>query len=160
VTQPQRHRVASEQLSENRFQFFLPWREEIRVARGRSRRIRIPYFGRYIFVVICDAWESILTMRGIAGMLLHPESLRPWLVNAADLDRVRALCDGHNVVHEPIKPVRGLCYGDLVYPKDGPLANIRGVYDAKVGKKREAAVFNMFGREQRVVFRRGELQAV
>jgi hypothetical protein len=53
-----------------------------------------------------------------------------------------------------------LSYGDAVYVDKGPFAHLKGVYDGKVGRRREAAKFWMFGGEHRVLFKAGELQVL
>jgi transcription antitermination factor NusG len=158
ISQPQRHRIALDQLQSSNFEFFQPWREQIIISHGKHRRLRIPYFGRYIFVVICEAWAQILKLRGIASMLLNPETLHPLSVDLRQLQAVRSLCDRHGIIHQPESQKYKLHYGDQVYAEKGPFANLRGVYDCRIGKHREAAVFTMFGAEQRVLFKLGELK--
>jgi transcription antitermination factor NusG len=158
VTEPQRHRIATETLADHGFEFFMPWRELVRISRGRHHRTLIPYFGRYVFVTLCEAWERLPSLRGVSSMLLHSETLLPWRVDSCELDAIRVLCDERGVVREEQRIDDGLHYGDLVYVELGPFANLRGVYDCRIGKHREAATFVMFGREQRVMFRCGELK--
>lgn len=160
VSQPQRHRLATEQLRASSVEYFLPMRENVTVSRGRHHRLLVPYFGRYIFIAVCEAWEKILDLRGVAGILLNPETLRPWQVDRSELEAVRAMCNERGIVKETVAvQTCGLRYGDSVYVDHGPLANIRGSYDGKIGRHREAALFVMFGREQRVIFEVGELRA-
>jgi transcription antitermination factor NusG len=161
MTEPQRHQLASEQLTAHSFEFFLPMREHTQVAHGRHHKMLIPYFGRYVFVVICEAWEKILELRGVSSLLLERKTLFPWLVDSDQLAYVRSQCDENGIVRPaPVPPVKKLRYGDVVYTENGPLANKPGVYDCVVGKNREAALFNMFGRENRVLFLLGELKPV
>jgi transcription antitermination factor NusG len=159
VTQPQRHRTATNALASDGFAYFMPWREQLSVSRGKKRRQRLPYFGRYIFVQIGECWERLLHLRGVSGMLLNPDNLMPFKVDLEQLNEVRAMCDRNGVISEPEIPIRRLSFGDKVFVESGPFANLTGRYDCRVGKHREAAMFEMFGSEQRVLFRRGELKS-
>jgi len=55
--------------------------------------------------------------------------------------------------------VAGFNYGDKVIPKQGPLAGHVGTFD-KSTQRGDSALFVLFGREQRVMFKAGELVAV
>ena len=156
VSEPQRHRLASEQLAEHDFEFFIPLREHKTVKRGRHHRVLIPYFGRYIFIALTELWVGVLALRGVACILIERENLTPLHVDPDELAAVRKLCDRRGVIRIP--PIKGLCLGDVVRVDHGPLAHLRGVYDGAVGRNREAAVFAMFGGQHRALFRTGELR--
>lgn len=158
VAEPQRYRLAATQLAGHGYTYFMPMWERVSVRAGRHQHFFTPVFGRYLFVMISGVWQKISSLRGITGLLLNPETLHPWHVDSDQLDAVRALCD-HNVMHkqEDVEMARQLMYGDPVSPKSGPLAGLRGVYEGKLNKHRESARFIMFGREQKIVFKVGEL---
>lgn len=159
VTESQRHKLAADELTSGGFEYFQPYRELVKVYRGRKVRTRVPYFGRYMFVALCDAWRQVVGLRGVSGILLDPSSLNPIRVDPRELQEVRDRCDRNGVIESP-SAGSAFKYGDEVYVEEGPLAFMRGTYDGTVGKKREAAKFFLFGREQRVTFKVGELKLV
>ncbi len=159
VAEPQRYRVAQESLSASSFETFTPIIEHLSIVRGRHVRHKTPMFGRYILVVINDTWKAILALRGISGMLLTADN-KPALVDAKEIEAVRAICVNGVYRNPEIQTDGMLRYGQRVRTKaDGPFAWQVGTYDGRVGRKKEAAIFYLFGRDQRVVFKRGQLIA-
>ncbi len=156
VSQPQRHRVAASSLAAEDFQFSIPQIEKLSVEHGRHVRKRYPLFGRYILVVINDFWQRLVHLRGVSGMLLTASG-EPALVSNRKIEEINAMCV-NGVYREP-EIITQFVYGQKVRPKQGPLVSQVGLYDCRLGKKKEAALFWLFGRQQRVVFRRGELIA-
>lgn len=163
VTQNQRHRVVKEALKNEGFEYFLPLIETASVQRGRHVRTYHPLLGRYVLVALTDLWQRMLKLRGVAGMMftyeLESEYPTPALVSQTEIEYLRAQCV-NNVYRATDEKVRGgFVYGQRVRPKEGPLEWHVGLYDGYAGKKKYAALFNIFGREQRVVFSKGDLIA-
>jgi transcription antitermination factor NusG len=141
----------------------MPWREQLTIARGRHNRTLIPYFGRYIFFALSGAWQCVIGLRGVAGVIMNEQATAPRHVDLGELLAVHDQCDSNNIIRgedqsasKQLKKL--LSYGDTVYVDKGPFAHLKGVYDGKVGRRREAAKFWMFGGEHRVLFKAGELQ--
>lgn len=85
------------------------------------------------------------------------DKLLPAKVENDKLESFRAFCAE---TPEDIVGVRkGFVYGQRVTPQRGPLAYHVGSYDGITSHHREAAMFKLFGREQRIVFRSGDLIA-
>lgn len=121
---------------------------------GRHSSRFVPVLGRYILFKIDEQWQRIQHLRGIDGVLLDVED-QPGLVLPNELSRLRYLCQ-ENIVN---KRKIGFEYGDRVTPKSGPFAHFVGIFDGSLSKGREVAVFSLFGRESKVVFKRGDLIA-
>lgn len=154
LAQPQRLSLVQEQLENASVEHWVPLEE---VFKGGRRYVN-PLFGSYVLFAVDVAWRRVLNLRGVAGVLLRDTTQTPAIVEPGELARVRALCGDSGVRHAERPAVRVLAYGDLVMPKTGPLARHVGRYDGTT-KRGEAAVFRLFGREQRVTFRRGDLIA-
>lgn len=163
VTENQRHRVVKEVLDQEGIEYFLPLIETKTVARGRHVRSYHPLLGRYVLVVLTDLWQRMLDFRGVAGMLLAYEKESeypvPALVDPNEIEYLKSQCV-NNVYRAADETVLGgFIYGQRVRPKTGPLEWHVGMYDGYAGKKKYAALFNIFGREQRVLFSKGDLIA-
>jgi hypothetical protein len=110
-----------------------------------------------VFVGITYVLCVLLSLRGVSSLLLTADDT-PALVDNRQLDAVRMMCNA-DVLRTPnqITP-RGFIYGQKVSPRSGPLVDYVGTYDGPK-KGRDIALFFLFGREQRVMFRKGELLA-
>lgn len=117
-----------------------------------------PLLGEYVLFAVSSVWKTLLSIRGVSGMLLN-EAGYPAQVLPRELERLRAMCDGDvlRVVEPDVK--KEVKYGDPVKATSGPFANHFGRYLEKT-KRGDAALFFLFGREQRVEFKRGDLIAV
>lgn len=61
-------------------------------------------------------------------------------------------------VYRPVERITKFDYGQRVTPKEGPFAYHVGRYEGKT-KRGDAALFQLFGQEQRVLFKKGSLIA-
>ena len=157
VAQHQRLKLAEENLVSRNVDFFLP-REEISiVVHGRHVREYRPIFGNYILIAITAAWKSLMRMRGVAGILMN-ESDYPARVLPHEVEWIKAQCV--NGVYRPrmIESQRGFTYGQRVTPIEGPFAYHVGRYDHRT-KRGDTALFVLFGQEQKVTFKPGDLIA-
>lgn len=115
--------------------------------------------GDYIPIAIDAAWKSLIRLRGVAGILLNEIGF-PAQVLPHEMNRLHAMCDDC-VYRSTLQEDEGFAYGQRVTPRDGPFVYYTGRYDGKANRRGdEAALFLCFGREQRVVFKSGELLAV
>jgi transcription antitermination factor NusG len=73
------------------------------------------------------------------------------------MEHLRSLCDG-DIFRKTEVEKSGFRYGQKVTPQTGPFAFHVGRYEGKT-KRHETALFVLFGREQKVKFKRGELVA-
>ena len=156
VAHHQRHRKVDKALDELGIDHFIPLIETLMISRGRHVRQMRPLLGDYILIAICSAWKSLLSIRDVRGIMLndlgYPAQVLPY-----ELDRMRSMCDG-NAYRSSVVEKGGFEYGQRVSPKAGPLAYHVGRYDKKT-RRGDSALFVLFGQEQRVLFKQGELLA-
>jgi hypothetical protein len=95
-------------------------------------------------------------MRGVAGMLVNEKGF-PAQVLPKEVECIRQLCPD-NVFRENVIQFNGFIYGQRVTPKAGPLAFHVGRFDSSK-RHSELAIFTLFGQDQKVVFRKGDLIA-
>jgi hypothetical protein len=152
-----RHKLVCDALMQRGVEYFMPVEEVLSIVRGRHVREMKPLLGEYIPISISAAWNSLLRVRGVNAVLQN-ESGMPARVLPHELERLRAMCDG-NVLRQTETAYEGLKYGQKVTPTQGALMHKVGRYDGRT-KRGDSALFLLFGREQRIIFRSGELQAV
>lgn len=158
LSQHQKHKLVKDSLSDSGIHYFLPFIEDTQVVNGRHAHRMRPLLGRYVLFIINELWKNIPQLRGVAGLMMNVDKNYPAVVDDGALDAIRSMCIGD--IYSPIAATKqGFFYGQRVTPKDGPLAYHVGRYDGGASKHRDAALFNIFGREQRVVFKAGELIA-
>lgn len=134
---------------------FIPRVEKRYVVQGRNIRERQPLLGNYVLVAVTQCWREVLRLRDVHGMLMN-ECGFPAQVLPCELAQLRAICpDGVYGGREHLTD--GFVYGAKVLAVKGPLTRLTGRYIGRFGKNREEALFSLFGREQKVVFKRGEL---
>lgn len=157
----QRHCVSSvdDILTQRGVDHFIPQIETLLIVHGRHVREQRPMLGDYIPIAIDAAWKSLIRLRGVAGILLNEIGF-PAQVLPHEMNRLHAMCDDC-VYRSTLQEDEGFAYGQRVTPRDGPFVYYTGRYDGKANRRGdEAALFLCFGREQRVVFKSGELLAV
>ena len=154
VVQPYAHRRVSKSLAALDVEHFIPM---VEVIRGHRRRRELhPLLGEYIPISITSIWRAVQRIRGVAGYLMN-ETDTPAPILPHELQRLRDACDG-DVYRVATADKSGFYYGQKVTPVDGPFMHHVGRYDSAT-KRGESALFLLFGREQRVMFKRGALLA-
>lgn len=126
-TQPQRERLAVNELRNQNFQTFFPVIKHLpRISRGRLDASRTsPLFPKYLFVSLdleLDRWRSINGTRGVTRIICMDED-RPSPVAQSIMDRLLA---SGEVIEER---AAGLPFdvNDLVEFTDGPMKGIQGI---------------------------------
>lgn len=159
----QRTKLVAENLTARKVEHFIPQVEVTRVVAGRHHRTLRPLLGNYIPFIVDEFWKTVRHIRGVAGMLMalgeDEESESPALVRQYEIDSLRSLCDNDVLRPKLTKSQAEFVYGQRVSPKEGPFAYHVGRYDRKT-RRGDAAMFVLFGREQRIVFKKGDLLAV
>ena len=159
LSQHQRVKLVSEALTVLGVDHFIPLIESLKIVRGRHIRERRPLLGNYIPFAVDASWKSLMRLRGVAGIMLN-DCWLPAQVLQSEMERLHAMCDD-SVYRSSVVEKHGFEYGQRVSPKEGPFAYHTGRYDGKANKRGDvAALFQLFGREQRVVFKSGDLLAV
>ena len=159
LSQHQRHRLVVEGLTEFSVPYFLPMIEDTTIINGRHVHKQRPLLGRYILFVITDVWKNLLSIRGVRGMLLDVNKMFPAVVDDEALDDIRSMCINNVYSPRVVNARKGFVYGQRVTTETGPFAYHIGRYDGIHSRQREVALFNLFGREQKVAFKAGELIA-
>ena len=161
VAKPQKTEQVAESLTSQAIDYFIPLEQVLSVRGGKHRRYNRPMLGRYVLYAVNEFWRSIFNMRGVSGLLLvtdyESEIARPAVVDPRQLASLRDQCI-NGVYQKPEVPRKGFTYGQKVTPNHGPLAFHVGKYDGVVKDHREAAIFQLFGRDQRLIFKAGVLQ--
>ena len=114
-------------------------------------------FGRYIITEITKQWPEPVHHARHLRCCAHSKA-HACTDRRDEVEHLRAKCV-NNIFREETAPKGVFAYGQRVTLKNGPLAYHLGTYDCAVGKNREAAIFNLFGSDTRVIFKRGELAA-
>lgn len=180
------HIEVKESLNRIEVESFVPLIENEIVVRGHLVRRVTPLFGRYIFFVVTDAWRLVSMVKGVRGLMLtrsrkydgsfgpddddgnteYEEEQCPAIADPAQIRAMQEFCCGE-MYQKPVRLPDDLVYGQRVTTTTGPFAYHVGRYDGPMPRKRgkrgkrrrEAALFDIFGREQRVVFAAGSLIA-
>jgi Transcription termination factor nusG len=159
LAKQQKHALVVIGLSACGVEYFLPVVENTFIINGRHVHRKHPLLGRYILFVIDELWKNLSRLRGVAGIILNVEKLYPARVDDKALDAIRAMCVDNVYSPRAVASSCGFVYGQRVTSEHGPLAYKVGRYDGAASRHREVAMFNLFGREQRIVFKAGELIA-
>lgn len=178
------HQEVRESLDLIEVESFIPLIENENVVHGRLVQRVTPLFGRYVFFTITDMWRAVSTAKGVRGLMLthariwdgsfgpddaeYEAEPTPAVVDPIQMKVMQEFCCGE-IYQKPVRHPDDLVYGQRVTITEGPFAYQVGRYDGpmprkrgrrgKVKQRREAALFNIFGREQRVVFAVGSLIA-
>lgn len=154
-------KLVDEALTTRGIDHFIPVIETLSIVRGRHVREHRPLFGDYILTSISSSWKAWLSIRGVAGMLMNDIGF-PAQVVPSEMERLRRECDG-NIFRDGsiIFKDKDFEYGQNVRPAatDHWAASQVGRYEGKT-KRGDTALFSLFGREQRVEFKSGDLLAV
>lgn len=155
-------KLVDEALTSRGVDHFIPVIETLSIVRGRHIREHRPLFGDYILTSINSNWKAWLSIRGVAGMLMNDLGF-PAQVVPAEMERLRRACDGtvFRAATAFDESISGFEYGQRVRPASTEhfFASQVGRYEGK-SKRGDTALFSLFGREQRVEFKNGDLLAV
>lgn len=158
VAHHQQTKLVGEALSSKNIDHFIPKIESLSIKRGRHVRELRPMLGDYILVSISSIWKSMIRIRGVAGMIMNCEGF-PAQVLSGELKRMHDMCDDAGVYHSEVV-VDEFQYGQRVTPRDGPFINFVGTFDYKNKRGEDVARFTLFGHDQKVIFKNGDLLAV
>jgi transcription antitermination factor NusG len=159
VAHHQQTKLVSVALTSKDIEYFIPKIESLTIVRGRHSRELRPMLGDYILVSICSIWKTMMGIRGVRGMIMNCDSL-PAQVLPDEMKRMHDMCDDAGVYHSEIVEAGGFLYGQSVTPRDGPFLNFVGKYDSQNKRGELIADFTLFGRDQKVTFKNGDLLAV
>ncbi|MDB5438419.1 MAG: transcription antiterminator NusG [Caulobacteraceae bacterium] len=153
-TQPQRERLASEQLVRQGFEVFYP--RQIRTARHARRVLQreVSYFPNYLFVALdlqADLWRRINGTLGVRSLVMAGD--RPAMAASEMIDGLRAACgDGGLMMGHGLW--KG---GEQVRVLSGPFADQLGIIDRLDGLSRVRLLMSLLGARVPVVTSAGNL---
>lgn len=162
ISEHQRQKLLQENLTESGVEHFVPLVSGSKVVGGRHIHTKKPLLGRYVlFRIVGEVWKSLIRLRGAQGILLTVENT-PARVDDEVINHLEGCCvNGIYVPPEQHPTSRSqFFYGQRVRPTTGPLVGHVGVYEGAAKRNSDAALFFLFGRQQRLVFKQGDLEAV
>ena len=138
-TQPNRERLANEQITRQGFVVWWP-----RVAPSTS------LFPRYMFVSIDRAWSVLLSTRGVSTVLRGTGGEIATL-RTEELARIRELEGEDGLIDLPPAPPRYAPQQKLLVTGRGPYAGQPCLFQEMCGPERVAVLMSLLGRSVRVV---------
>lgn len=159
VARHQQTKLVAAELTSLGTEHFIPKIEILTIKHGRHYRELRPMLGDYILTSISVTWRSMRRVRGVVGIIMNSDGF-PAQVLVPELRRMHEMCDDAGIYHSEIEGDKGFEYGQRVTPKAGPLAYQIGKYDSKNKRGDLSALFTLFGRDQKVTFKAGDLIAV
>jgi len=156
-TKPRSEARAEDNLRRQGFRCFLPWIQQARTRRTKRLVVAEPLFPRYLFVQLDPDWQSIAPIRstlGVTSLVRFGGELA--VVPEPVIATLLAKTDSVNGVVS-LKPP---CFtpGDEVMLLDGPLAGIRGIFQAASGEERVSIMLDLLGREVKVTVSRSSVR--
>lgn len=141
------------------FTCYQPQFREMFIKRGRKVWEERLLFGRYFFARwdAAQDWRALFNLRTVAGMMMRSDLPLPALVRDWEIERIRAREDRSGFVSGEAR--NEFRINQRVRAAVGVLAGNDGIY---VGAGRggcEIALLDLFGRQTRIEFAPGVLQA-
>lgn len=160
IAKHQQTKLVGEALSSVGIEHFIPKIEKLRIVHKRHVRELRPLLGDYVLTSINSNWKSMRRLRGVSGIIMNCDGF-PAQVLITELKRLDDLCN-EGVYHSPVieDDGSGFEYGQRVTPTTGPFAYHVGRYESKNKRGDLTALFCLFGNDQKVKFRNGDLIAV
>jgi hypothetical protein len=138
---------------------YQPAYRELVVTKGRKVWHDRLLFGRYFFARhdVALLWQSLPSLRQVAGLLLSSDTLKPSLVSDLEIDKIRAREDRSGYVTEAAR--NEFMMNQRVRACAGVMVGIEGRYDGPGRDGCDWALLPLFGAETRVEFAPGVLRA-
>jgi transcriptional antiterminator RfaH len=149
-TKPRQEAIAEGNLLRQSFEIYLPVIKEKKRRRGKWTELVLPLFPGYLFVRLdlnSDNIAPIRSTHGVTSLIKFGELIRPvpdrFIQELQDsADPTTGLHQGHR---SPFKK------GDEVTVLAGPLAGVRGVFQATSGSERVSILLEMLGRPNTIL---------
>ena len=147
-TKPRQESVALENLHRQGFQCLYPRARVWRTRRGRRVALIEPLFPRYLFVQLDFGVTNLAPIRSTLGVsdLVRFGNQIP-MVPAEMVEALRGRMDEAGVVEELAKT---FSKGQKVRITAGPLAGLKGVFQAANGEQRALLLMELLGKQNRV----------
>ena len=140
-TKPKQEEIAREQLERQGYRTYLPLAQVYRRRRGRSVRVIVPMFPRYLFINLSDEpddWRPIRSTIGVANLVRFG-------INAARVpdDLIQTLKTREDESGIQILPGKKFSIGDKVRVAEGIFEGYEAIIHAKTAKERVVLLLNM-----------------
>lgn len=156
-TKAGQERLAEGNLRAQGFETYLPRLASRRKGAPRGAEVTVPMFSRYIFVRIdVDAapWRSINGTFGVSNIVSFGE--RPARLPDAVIAELRNREDDDGIVRLPtVAPFRP---GESLEISEGPLSEVRCLYQARTSQERGIVLMSLLGRQVPVRVRQEKLR--
>lgn len=149
-TKPRQEEVAEINLQRQNYETYLPRIKQSRRRRGKWIEVIEPLFSRYLFIRLSlgiDDISSIRSTRGVTGLVRFGKE--PAQVPSTLIDALIQKSDEKTGILIPNLPL--FEKGDEVSIMDGPLAGLKGIYEASTAEERALILVDILGRANRVV---------
>jgi transcriptional antiterminator RfaH len=149
-TKPRQEAIAEANLQRQSFEIYFPKIKESRRRRGKWTELVQPLFPRYLFARLDLEHDNIAPIRsthGVTSLVKFGELIRP--VPDSFIRELQDSADpttGQHQLHIPL-----FQKGDDLTVIAGPLAGLKGVFQATTGTERVAILLEMLGRPNTVV---------
>lgn len=141
---PQRERFAAEQLGLRGYEAFLPL--------VPTKRASAPLFAGYFFIRIVEQWRVVNRTLGVLCLVRVGDC--PARCPDNEIERLKALIDGHGFVRLPDRPStpvkRKIAIGAKVWITSGPFGGMSGLYAGQSTRERELVLLNIVGGQRPV----------
>jgi transcriptional antiterminator RfaH len=141
---PQRERFAAEQLGLRGYETFLPLIP--------TKRASAPLFAGYFFIRIIEQWRVVNRTLGVLCLVRVGDC--PARCPDNEIERLKALIDGHGFVRLPDRPStpvkRKIATGSKVRITGGPFGGMSGLYAGQSARERELVLLNVLGGQRPV----------
>ena len=146
---PKREAFAAERLEAGGFETFLP--------RIQTKRATQPLFASYFFIRIVEQWRAINSTFGVLCLVRVGDC--PARCPDHEIDRLKAMIDGHGYIHLPEAPAaparRTIAIGAKVKITAGPFGGMSGLYAGQSTRERELVLLNVLGGQRPVAIAAG-----
>jgi transcriptional antiterminator RfaH len=146
---PRREAFAAEQLALRGYETFLPLIP--------AKRASAPLFAGYFFIRIIEQWRVVNRTLGVLCLVRVGDC--PAKCPDAEIERLKALIDGHGFVRLPEAPPaparRQIAIGSRVKITGGPFGGMAGLYAGQSTRERELVLLNVLGSQRSVAIAAG-----
>ena len=141
---PKREAFAAEQLGLRGYETFLPL--------VPAKRASAPLFAGYFFIRIVEQWRVVNRTLGVLCLVRVGDC--PARCPDAEIERLKALIDGHGFVRLPDRPSppvkREIAIGAKVKITGGAFGGWSGLYAGQSTRERELVLLNLLGGQRPV----------
>jgi transcriptional antiterminator RfaH len=149
-TKPRQEAIAEANLQRQSFEIYLPLIKEPKRCRGKWTELILPLFPRYLFARLDLNRDNIAPIRsthGVTSLIKFGEFIRPVPDNF--IQELQDTADPTTGLHQAHKSL--FKKGDEVTVLAGPLAGVRGVFQATSGSERVSILLEMLGRPNTIL---------